>query len=67
MPPSGGESVNVNTDCWRVLVQASAVHDVYKNLGKVGLGIKLYAPWLPHSATSLRRKSIRSCKLGAIV
>lgn len=40
---------------------------VYILLSKVGLGVgELYAPWLPQSATSLSRKSINSCKLGAM-
>jgi hypothetical protein len=40
---------------------------VYLSLDKVGLGTELYAPWLPHKATSLRMKSINPCKLGAMI
>lgn len=28
---------------------------------------ELYTPWLPQSATSFSRKSISSCRLGAII
>ena len=50
---------------WRMKDEASGMYFLLRKSGSESF--ELYTPWLPQSATSFSRKSISSCRLGAMV